>query len=94
MLDNVEDLESAFHSTPLKRVVNLWCECEDKDEEPGPPKSQHRKMSQREAKESMADEIVQELKEKNDENYTVKPDYSGHPIRRPPLYKSHVCVNQ
>ena len=46
------------------------CECEDKDEEPGPPKSKRRKMSQREEKESMVDEIVQELKEKNDENYS------------------------
>ena len=27
-------------------------------------------------------------------NNTVKPHYSGHSIRRPPLYKSHVCVNQ
>ena len=25
---------------------------------------------------------------------TVKPDYSGHSIRRPPLHKSNVCVNQ
>ena len=72
VLGTVEDLESmyAFHSIPLKRVVNLWCECEDKDEEPGPPKSKRRKMSQREEKESMVDEIVQELKEKNDENYS------------------------
>ena len=68
-LCTAEDLESMY-SVPLKRVVNLWCECGDKDEESGLPKSKRRKMSQREEKESIVDEIVQELKEKNDESFS------------------------
>ena len=60
----------AVHCTPLKRVVNLWCECGNKDEESGLPKSKCGKMSQCEEKGSIVDEIVQELKEKNDESFS------------------------
>ena len=64
----------SVHSSPLKRVVNLWCECGDNDEESGPPKSKRRKMTQREEKEGMVNEIVQELKEKYDESFS-EPQY-------------------
>ena len=72
-LCTAEDLESMY-SVHSKRVVNLWCECGDNDEESGPPKSKRRKMTQREEKEGMVDEIVQDLKEKYDESFS-EPQY-------------------
>ena len=58
-----------MYSVHSKRVVNLWCECGDNDEESGPPKSKHRQMTRRREKEGMVDEIVQELKEKYDKSF-------------------------
>ena len=46
-------------------MINLWCESRERDEELDLPRSKHQKMSKREEKESMVDEIVQELKEKS-----------------------------
>ena len=43
-----EDLDSvhSVHSSPSKRIVNLWCECGDNDEESGAPKSKRSKITQ------------------------------------------------
>ena len=71
-LSTTEDLGSMYasYSSPLKKVINLWCESRERDEELDLPKSKRQKMSKREEKESKVDEIVQELKENSDKGFS------------------------
>ena len=51
-----EEMES-IHSSSLKRVMSLWCECEHNCEESGPPKLKHRIILNLK-KEGIVDDIV------------------------------------
>ena len=65
-LCNADDLK-VMYEDHFKKDIYLWCDARQKVDESGTPKSKRRKLSQREEKESFVDEIVHELKEKNDD---------------------------